>query len=127
MIDNGLFDEYYKKYVIPRGKRFWFYKRDTTIETIHEPVIHQEQLVALQEIRDVFSENNTNYRLIIGPLYDLEKFNPIDRKLLEDLFGEEYVYDFSGVNEYTKDSTNYCEASHYRSKLCRILMQEAYK
>lgn len=125
MIDNGHFDEYYEKYVISDGYRF--YERDTTIEKIHESVIHQEQLAALQEIRDIFYGNNTKYRLIVSPLYNLEKFNPTDRKLLEDLFGEEYVFDFSGINEYTKDSTNYYENSHYRPHLCRILMQEAYK
>ena len=40
--------------------------------------------------------------------------------------GEENVFDFSGVNEFTNEMTNYYETSHYRPKVCKELLRIIY-
>lgn len=126
MLNNGYFEEYNERYVLQREEYYWFYDRDTTIQEVHDQVIHDAQLSALHEIKGILDNNHTSYRIIIGPMYDLKKFNPIDLRILQDIFGEEYVFDFSGINEYTKDQSNYYEASHYRPHVCREIMNRIY-
>ena len=42
-------------------------------------------------------------------------------------YGAENVYDFSGINEFTKDYHNYYESGHYRPSLGNKLLERIYK
>lgn len=96
------------------------------IETISEPKILEEQCQALIEIRDLFVSHHTDYRIVISPMYDQVKLNPQDLQFLNETFGEDKVFDFSGINEYTNDVSNYYEKNHYRPKLCKRLLERLY-
>lgn len=80
----------------------------------------------LKKINNLAIDRGTDLRLVIGPLYDQEKLNPSDYQILCDIFGENRVIDFSGINEYTNDISNYYEISHYRPKLCKIVLDSLY-
>jgi hypothetical protein len=102
-----------------------FYKRDT-IQTFSPIGIAVNQKIILKEILDIFVRQKTNYKIIINPLYDQIKLNPQDLDYLIQLFGNENVFDFSGINKFTKDYTNYYESSHYRPHVACEIMELVY-
>jgi hypothetical protein len=111
-------------YYGPRQK--FFYSRDTTTQQIYPAVIKAPQLKLLQDIRDKLRANNTSYRIIISPLYDQKRLNPDDLRVLQDLFGKKYIFDFSGINSVTRSRYNYYESSHYRPFIADSLMKIVY-
>ncbi len=90
-----------------------FYQRNETqfIDTVRQINATHEKL--LTEIRNILDAHQAQYKVIISPLFDQIKFNPVDLKILENFFGEN-LYDFSGKNNITDEKTNYYESSHYR-------------
>lgn len=113
-------DKYYTE-----TKKAVFYNRDTT-EHYSPPAIGDKQLEILSGIQEILKKNNTNYKLVISPLYNQKKLNPADLKILREIFGENNVSDFSGINELTGDYRNYYEASHYRPHVARKVMECSY-
>jgi hypothetical protein len=111
-------------YYGPRHK--FFYTRDTTVQQFSPPVIKAAQLKLLQDIRKQLLTNNTSYRIIISPLYDQKRLNPDDLHILQDLFGKQYIFDFSGINSVTRNRYNYYESSHYRPFIADSLMKIVY-
>lgn len=103
-----------------------FYERDS-VEKMNKPIIKEYQLKFLEEIKTVLKRQNTNYRVIIGPLYNQLKFNPKDIGILHKYFGKDNVYDFSGVNQFTKDKRNYYEIYHYRPNVARAILKKIYE
>jgi len=81
----------------------------------------------LLAIRKIFIRQGTNYKIIISPLYDQEKIYGNVRTFLEQAFGKDHVYDFSGVNEYTIPLENYYEASHFRPFVANKIMDSIYR
>lgn len=117
MIDDG---KYYTKERINV-----FYERDT-IQKYSQPSILFLQKIMLNDINDIFLKHHTNYKIIISPLYDEVKLNQNDLQYLKRLFGEKNVFDYSGINNYTRDYTNYYESSHYRPYVSRKILDEIY-
>jgi hypothetical protein len=103
-----------------------FYTRDMTIQRVSDPVIKKQQLALLQTIKKVLDNNQTNYKIVISPLYDQLKLNPTDLRVLEGLFGADHVYDFSGINDFTRSKYNYYEISHYRPHIADAIMKIVY-
>jgi hypothetical protein len=103
-----------------------FYLRDSSRQQYASPRIHDKQLVLLNIIRDVCKKDGTDCRIVISPLYDQRKLNPGDLKILKQLFGERNVFDFSGINAFTKDIYNYYETSHYRPHIADEIMKIVY-
>lgn len=96
-------------------------------DNITDAVIFDAQKNALTDIRNLFQSHNTDYRIVISPLYDQWKINSLDLQFLNETFGEDKVFDFSGVNEYTNNVSNYYENSHYRPQLCRQILKIIYQ
>ncbi|GHV27502.1 hypothetical protein AGMMS4952_09290 [Spirochaetia bacterium] len=118
LIENG---EYYTD-----ERMKVFYSRDTTEQSDSPRVIYSQQEMMLTEIKDIFQKHKTNYKIIINPLYDQKKLNKHDLTYLELLFGKNNVFDFSGINEFTNDYTNYYEASHYRPRVSGEILKIVY-
>lgn len=89
-------------------------------------VVGEVQLSMLNDIADILKQHKANYRVIVSPLYDQIRMNPDDVMALGEIFGEENVFDFSGVNEFTADYQNYYDDSHYRPNVAREVMNIAY-
>jgi len=119
LIDNG---EYYT----PERMNV-FYDRDTTRQSFSPIVILDRQKQMLQEINDIFRKHQTDFKIIINPIYDQKKLNESDFAYLCSLFGKERVFDFSGINDITNDFHNYYEASHYRPHVARRILDSIYK
>lgn len=103
-----------------------FFERGTH-EEVSPIIIKQKQINMLKEIKDVFQKNGTSYKIIISPLYDQKKLNPNDLDSLQSIFGKDTVYDFSGINDFTNDYTNYYEDSHYRPVVSRKILEIVYR
>jgi hypothetical protein len=103
-----------------------FYTRDMTKEKVNAPVIKAAQLELLSSIKNILQKNQTNYRIVVSPLYDQKKINPEDLAILKNTFGDKNVFDFSGINDFTKDFHNYYETSHYRPHIAAAVMRIIY-
>ena len=80
----------------------------------------------LTEISRLLHLHHTQYKVVISPLYDQIKFNPSDLQVLQEIFGRQNVYDFSGSNAITSDYHNYYEESHFRPVIAQRLMDSIY-
>jgi hypothetical protein len=131
-ITNEVSQDYYENIIKMNPGKFYgerkgiFYKRDT-LELVNGKVIKDEQLEMLVMIKKILNKNHTNYKIIINPLYDQKKFNHVDLNELKKIFGVDNVFDFSGINEFTKDKYNYYESSHYRPHLASKIMEIIYR
>ncbi len=80
----------------------------------------------LKEIKRILKKNNTNYKVVLTPLYEQIKYNPTDLIFLKNLFGSN-LYDFSGKNSYTENQTNYYESSHFKPVIGDSILAIIYK
>jgi hypothetical protein len=112
-------DDYY----LPRAAHF--YTRPVQ-QVVSDPVIKQPQKNLLLEMARILNSQHSNYSLIINPLYDQKQFNPVDLSYLKQIFGPDRVYDFSGINDITRDYRNYYEESHYRPHIARNILSVIY-
>lgn len=87
---------------------------------------NEEARVQLREIREIFRRNGTDYRVVVAPLYHQLRLHPADVEALVEIFGRERVFDFSGVNELTRDPHNYYEQSHFKPNVARTIMARVY-
>jgi len=102
-----------------------FRKRQTP--SVSSRVLEKERINVLKKIKQIFDKHHTNYKIIISPLFDQVKLNPLDYNSLCAVFGEQNVYDFSGVNKWTCDYHNYYETSHYLPSVASEIMQIIYE
>ena len=86
-----------------------------------------EQLRLLKSIKAVFEKDKTNYEIVISPVYDQQRLNTKDLNQLQEIFGKEYVHDFSGKNSITDNVYNYYETSHYLPSVADTIMKIIYK
>jgi hypothetical protein len=107
-----------------------FYERPATERTDSAQRIGETALQMLEEIRDILNKNNSDYRIVLSPLYEQIKFSQNDLTILRKLFPG-HVYDFSGKNSFTDKITNYYEISHFRpsvgDSILRIIYQDQKK
>ena len=71
-------------------------------------------------------KNSTKYKIVLGPTYDQHNFNQQDLDILIKYFGEENIYNFSGINDYTKNIANYYEIYHYKPSVANDIMNKIY-
>lgn len=111
--------DYYEK-----RKGLFYIRKGERIDSIQR--ITEKHLFMLKEISRIFKKNNTNYRVILSPLYEQIKFNPSDLILLKGEFGNN-LYDFSGKNSFTENKINYYETSHFRPNIGDSIFKLIYK
>ena len=104
----------------------FFYERSTN-KQFEEPVIKPYQIKYLQQIKESLAKHHTRYKIILGPTYDQKHFNKGDLMILIRYFGKENIYDFSGINKYTNDKTNYYEIYHYKPNVANDIMRSIYE
>ena len=102
-----------------------FYDRSVTDKNKKYEVTDLE-IEQLQSIKKIFDKHKTDYIIVISPLYDQIPLNHEQVELLEEIFGSEDVYDFSGKNELTEPFYNYYESSHFRPHVADIIMDSIY-
>jgi hypothetical protein len=102
-----------------------FYERiDEKTDSIQR--ITKKQILMLKEVKRILEKNNTNYKIILSPLYEQIKFNPVDLALLRDEFGNN-LFDFSGKNSFTDNKINFYETSHFRPIVGDSILKIIYR
>ncbi|MBN1968745.1 MAG: hypothetical protein JW870_05215 [Candidatus Delongbacteria bacterium] len=109
----------------------YYNEREKVFEQNRQPIeskaqINIDHVKMLKEIKQIFKEDSTNYRIIISPLYNQVSFNNKDLEILKTIFGEEFVFDFSGVNEITSDKSNYYDITHFKRYVGEKLLNIVY-
>jgi hypothetical protein len=111
--------EYYLKY-----KNKFYERKGEKVDSIQR--INDIQLFMLKEVKRILVKNETNYKIILSPLYEQIRFSNYDINILKTLFGDN-IYDFTGENEFTKSITNFYEPSHYRPSVGDSIFKFIYK
>jgi len=111
------------KYYSDRKKLF-YERSGETRDTVS--YIDATNKATFLKIRAILEKNNTNYKVVISPLYDEVKFNLKDQQILEDIFGS-HLYDFSGKNEFSGSKFNFYESSHYRPNVGDKILEAIYE
>ena len=112
---------YYNK-LIKKGE---FYKRPITKKINCK--ISSDEIKQLKLIKGVFNKHKTKYKIVISPIYDQVKMEKKQVELLEDIFGDQNVFNFSGKNTFTNSVYNFYESSHYRPHVANEIMKIIYK
>ena len=81
----------------------------------------------LVEVGKILEDINTNYKIVISPLYNQRKMSLKKLDFLESIFGKENIYNFSGINDFNQNVGAFYEASHYRPYIANQIMKEIYK
>lgn len=87
--------------------------------------IEPEHRHLLEQTKRILEKNHTNYKIILGPIYDQVKISDKDIQILHEIFGDK-VFDFTGENEFTKDDRNWYETYHYRGFIGDSIMTKIY-
>jgi hypothetical protein len=103
-----------------------FYERPKQ-QQYYSKVIDTAQSRLLQQIAGILKRRQADYRIVINPLYDQKKLNTTDLAKLGTIFGSARVFDFSGINRFTAEPTNYYEPEHYRPIVADAIMDSIYK
>lgn len=82
----------------------------------------------LSEIKTIFDKQNTEYRLLVAPMYCFNhpSLNPNDLSCLQRIFGKDKVFDYSGKNSFTTDYNNYSDPNHFGKCLGWDLIEAMY-
>ena len=107
------------------GRLSSFYVRPDSI-AIGVPVVKESQKEMLHEIHAILEQNQTNYKIILNPMYNQVYFAPEDIAYLRDLFGDNLI-DFSGKNRITDDYHYYSDPAHFNEYIASELMRIAYE
>lgn len=108
------------------AKRIETFKGVQSPDSVYDKAIDDERKELLLSIRKLLDEQNADYRIVLSPEYNQIKINPVDLNILYDVFGQQFVYDFTGVNQWTEDYHNYYDNSHYRSCVANEIMRLVY-
>jgi len=103
----------------------YFYSRSGE-KVSEKKQILDPQYFMLKEIKRIFDKHGTDFKIVLNPLYEQQKFHAADREMMKQLFGEN-LYDFTGKNEYTENKYNYFEAYHYKSSLGSLILRKIYQ
>lgn len=102
------------------------FKERPAIEKMIPKVISVENKIILEKIASVLKMKKTNYKIIITPAYDQLLINKEDLKILQQVFGQENVYNFSGKNELTEDKYNFMDINHFDLVVGRKIIMDIY-
>lgn len=88
--------------------------------------ITDQHRVMLEEIKVIFDKQWTAYRIIISPALNQLSFNRDDLSVIKEIFGEEFVFDFTGINKFTENKADYTDATHFKRYLARRMLEIVY-
>ena len=102
------------------------FKERPKIEKMMPKVISVDNRIILDKIASVLKAKNTNYKIVITPAYNQLLINKEDLKILQQVFGEENVYNYSGKNELTEDKYNFMDINHFDLIVGRKIIMDIY-
>lgn len=89
--------------------------------------ITEKHIKMLKEIKRIFDKNATDFRIIIAPNYQQISFNKEDLEVLRTVFGEDNVLDFTGINRFSEEKSNFYDGLHFKPYVGKQMLDIAYK
>ncbi|OBX24353.1 MULTISPECIES: hypothetical protein [Bizionia] len=89
-------------------------------------IVSVEEIAQLNRIKAIFDKHNTQYKIVISPIYNQIPMETEHVELLETVFGSAHLYNFSGKNNFTEPAYNYYDTSHYRPHVANAIMKLIY-
>lgn len=85
-------------------------------------------LKQLKHIKNVFDKHHTAYRIVISPAYcyNHPSLNKEDLKIIQEVFGEDMVFDYSGKNDITTDCYNFSDPNHFGLSVGWRIIEDIY-
>jgi hypothetical protein len=111
---------YYKE-LIEKGV---FYERPQN--NMSKTLVTEKEKEFLNSMKTIFDKHQTNYKIVISPIYDQVPMEIEQLDLLNDIFGKEHIYNFSGKNDLTEPISNYYESSHFRTHVANKILKIIY-
>lgn len=99
---------------------------DRPLNNYKKCTITELEVEQLKSIKHIFSLHKTEYKIIISPNYDQIILEKEQVELLENVFGKENIYNYSGKNRLTESIGNYYEDSHYRPNIANEILRDIY-
>jgi len=93
------------------NKTKFHYRSDQVV--FSNKVINSDFENVLNKIKTIFVNHNSTYKIIITPDYNQLHINLQDMQLLQRIFGENNVYNYSGKNNITEDKYNFMDINHF--------------
>jgi len=93
-----------------------------------QSLISTDFLKQLRHIKNIFDKHHTNYKIVISPAccYTNPKINSMDLQILQDVFGKENVFDYSGKNNLTSDCYNFSDPGHFGLSVGWQIIEDIY-
>ena len=97
-------------------------------QSISDPQITECFKKQLEHIKRIFDENKTDYYIILTPgcCYTEPSINPKDLSILQEIFGENRVYNYTGKNAYTEDYNNFSDPGHFGLRVGYQIIEDIY-
>ena len=128
--DNPPAKDSLKNYSSKKLKEFMKDYSTLTVSDLRtsDKLITEKQAQQLTHIKNVFKKHNTNFRIIITPgyCYSFPSISPDDLDVLNDIFGKNTVYDYSGYNALTSDYNNFSDPNHFGRYAGWVIMENIY-
>ena len=110
----------YKHRLDSLKKAGFMYERPR-IQPYRSSQISEEEEVMIKEIAIILDKHNTQYTVVLTPLYDQQKLSKKDFNILKKYF-KNNLHDFSGKNKYTEDFYNYPDRIHFQNYISKEIM-----
>ncbi|WP_107039137.1 hypothetical protein [Brumimicrobium mesophilum] len=92
-----------------------------------KPEVTKEEIEQLKLMKELFVQHNTNYKIVLSPIYDQVPVEQDQIDLLNEIFGSENIFNFSGKNSFTEPIHNFYETSHFRPHVANEIMEIIYQ
>jgi hypothetical protein len=114
------------------GMRYWLdhpqdFPPRLNIGQEEKQVVYLKQRVILQSIVHLCARHHADVKVIVSPQYQETMLNRNDLRALQQIFGAQNVYDFSGKNIYSADIHNFYDKVHFRPELGSKLLAHIYE
>lgn len=103
-------------------------KEDDSRIKVAPPLIDGKMEQQLRHIKDIFDKNGTDYKIVITPgyCYSYPTVSREDLEIIENVFGKESVYNYSGKNYLTTDYNNYSDPNHFGQYVGWYIIENLY-
>ncbi|MBN1185296.1 MAG: hypothetical protein JXB49_23630 [Bacteroidales bacterium] len=101
-----------------------FYNRPVEAKESYD--VSELEIKYLKSIYKIFQRHNTDFKIIIPPKYDQIPFDQDQLELLNRIFGQENVFNFSGKNKFSEPISNFFESDHYKPYVANEIMEIIY-
>ena len=96
---------------------------------VSSPLISASIENQLRHIKAILDHNASDYYVILTPAYCYTNpaVNPGDLKKLNDIFGENRVFDYTGKNAMTEDYNNFTDPNHFGQRVGWMILEDIYE